>query len=132
MAFLIRFLAAAVSACAIVTSSAAALWPFAARLQADKSSESNNCWDSLFELQSCTGEVITFFLNGETFLRADCCRVVHTIEHRCRPSMLDSLGFTAKEEDILHDYCDAEEEDDDHLRPPPERETSSTTTANIP
>ncbi|TKY51425.1 Egg cell-secreted protein 1.1 [Spatholobus suberectus] len=32
-----------------------------------------NCWDKLFELQACTDEVITFFLNGETYLGPSCC-----------------------------------------------------------
>nr|CAD1839877.1 unnamed protein product [Ananas comosus var. bracteatus] len=39
-------------------------WPFG-RLQSDGLTQ---CWDSLVELRSCTGEVILFFLNGETYL----------------------------------------------------------------
>ncbi|XP_057982284.1 egg cell-secreted protein 1.4-like [Malania oleifera] len=120
MAFLVKFLVAALLACTIAASPAATARPLASRLQADNSSESNDCWDSLFELQSCMGEVITFFLNGETSLGADCCRAVHTVEHHCWPAMLGSLGFTAEEGDILHGYCDAEEEDDDLLHPPPQ------------
>ncbi|RVX13284.1 Egg cell-secreted protein 1.1 [Vitis vinifera] len=39
----------------------------AARLHADDDS-SSKCWESLLELQACTGEVVLFFLNGETHL----------------------------------------------------------------
>ncbi|KAK6913251.1 Prolamin-like domain [Dillenia turbinata] len=84
----------------------------AARLKADE--EGSKCWDSLFELQACTGEAILFFLNGETYLGPGCCRAIEIIEHQCWPAMLTSLGFTPQEGDILRGYCDAAEEDDDH------------------
>ncbi|KAL5698635.1 hypothetical protein ACHQM5_029646 [Ranunculus cassubicifolius] len=75
-----------------------------ARLQIDNSYK---CWESLIELRACTGEVILFFLNGETFLGPNCCRAIRVIEHQCWPSMLSSLGFTDQEGDVLRDYCDA-------------------------
>lgn len=65
------------------------------------------CWDSLLELRSCTGEVILFFLNGETFLGPSCCHAINYVQHRCWPAMLTSLGFTPEENDILRGYCDA-------------------------
>ncbi|GER45106.1 hypothetical protein STAS_22017 [Striga asiatica] len=65
------------------------------------------CWDALFELQSCSGEVVLFFLNGETQLGPACCGAIRTIEHECWPSMLRSLGITAEESDVLRGYCDA-------------------------
>ncbi|KAJ4967596.1 hypothetical protein NE237_019445 [Protea cynaroides] len=65
------------------------------------------CWDSLYELRACTGEVILFFLNGETYLGPGCCRAIRFIEHQCWPAMLGSLGFTPEESDILLGYCDA-------------------------
>ncbi|KAI3914194.1 hypothetical protein MKW92_002787 [Papaver armeniacum] len=77
----------------------------AARLQSDGSY--SECWDSLTELQSCTGEVILFFLNGETHLGRNCCRAIHIIQHNCWPAMLGSLGFTEEEGNILRGYCDA-------------------------
>ncbi|KAJ6387997.1 hypothetical protein OIU77_026542 [Salix suchowensis] len=40
--------------------------------------ESPNCWDSLFQLQACTGEIVLFFLDG----------------------------FTTEESQILEGYCD--------------------------
>ncbi|RZC68605.1 hypothetical protein C5167_032481 [Papaver somniferum] len=49
----------------------------AARLQSDGSY--SGCWDSLTELQACTGEVILFFLNGETHSGRNCCRAIHII-----------------------------------------------------
>nr|CAD1835298.1 unnamed protein product [Ananas comosus var. bracteatus] len=53
-----------------------------ARLQSDGMKQ---CWDSLVELRSCTGEVILFFLNGETYLGPSCCRAIRVIEHHCWP-----------------------------------------------
>lgn len=82
--------------------------------------DQNGCWDSLFQLQSCTGEVILFFLNGETYLGPGCCRAVRTIEHHCWPSMLGSLGFTSEEGDILRGYCDASDPNSGSAPPPPE------------
>ncbi|XP_042495162.1 egg cell-secreted protein 1.4-like [Macadamia integrifolia] len=77
------------------------------------------CWDSLVELRACTGEVILFFLNGETFLGSDCCRAIRFIEHQCWPSMLGSLGFTPEESDILRGYCDAATGETTTPPPPP-------------
>ncbi|KNA17221.1 hypothetical protein SOVF_081780 [Spinacia oleracea] len=74
------------------------------------SSTSVNCWASMFELQSCTGEVIQFFYEGETYLGPGCCRAVRVIEHHCWPNMLATLGFTSEEGDVLQGYCDSEED----------------------
>ncbi|KAK6922883.1 Prolamin-like domain [Dillenia turbinata] len=79
----------------------------AARLNLEGESK---CWDSLFKLQSCAGEVILFFLNGEIYLGHECCCAIQIIEHECWPAMLTSLGFTAQEGSILRGYCDATEE----------------------
>lgn len=80
----------------------------AVRLQSNGSSSSTECWDSLGELKSCTGEVILFFLNGETYLGPNCCRAIRIIEHQCWPAMLGALGFTPEEGDILRGYCDSD------------------------
>ncbi|KAI3903758.1 hypothetical protein MKW92_040445 [Papaver armeniacum] len=88
----------------------------AARLQSTGSY--SECWDSLMELQACTGEVILFFLNGETHLGNKCCRAIHVIQHSCWPAMLGSLGFTEEEGDILRGYCDAAAGGDDGVRSP--------------
>ncbi|KAI3853077.1 hypothetical protein MKX03_036250 [Papaver bracteatum] len=85
----------------------------AARLQSNGSY--TECWDSLMELQACTGEVILFFLNGETHLGRNCCQAIHIIQHNCWPAMLGSLGFTQEEGDILRGYCDATA----NILPPP-------------
>ncbi|KAK4356204.1 hypothetical protein RND71_025175 [Anisodus tanguticus] len=79
------------------------------KLQDNEEGSSSECWDSLFELQACTGEIVFFFINGETYLGQDCCGAIRTIERQCWPSMLGSLGFTSEEGDILHGYCDASE-----------------------
>ncbi|XP_057972635.1 egg cell-secreted protein 1.4-like [Malania oleifera] len=81
------------------------------------SSDNNYCWDSLFELHSCVGEVILFFLNGEAYLGPTCCRAIHTVQLHCLPYTIDSLGFTPQESDILRGYCDASLSG--HLRSPP-------------
>lgn len=85
------------------------------RLQSDGMIE---CWDSLLELRACTGEVILFFLNGETNLGPSCCAAIRIIEHRCWPAMLTTLGFTPEQGDVLTDYCDASDAIA-HLAPPP-------------
>lgn len=77
----------------------------AARLKLED--QSSNCWESLFQLQACAGEVVLFFLNGETYLGPSCCRAIRFIEHECWPDMLGSLGFTTEEGDVLQGYCDA-------------------------
>lgn len=70
--------------------------------------EPSNCWDSLFELQACSGEVIMFFMNGETYLGHGCCQAIRVIGHDCWPNMMESLGFTSEEEDVLQGFCDDE------------------------
>ncbi|XWS16046.1 hypothetical protein CRYUN_Cryun34aG0052400 [Craigia yunnanensis] len=58
-----------------------------ARLKLDE--ESPNCWDSLIQLQSCTGELSMFFLNDETNLGHSCCQAIRTISQQCWPTMND-------------------------------------------
>ncbi|XP_073291117.1 egg cell-secreted protein 1.1-like [Primulina huaijiensis] len=76
----------------------------------DEAGESSGCFDSLFQLQSCTSEVVMFFLNGETYLGPGCCAAIKTIQHDCWPNMLGSLGYTTEEGDILRGYCDASDD----------------------
>ncbi|XP_047328703.1 egg cell-secreted protein 1.2-like [Impatiens glandulifera] len=66
------------------------------------------CWESMFELRSCTGEMVSFFLNGETYLGTECCRAIETIQRHCWPSLFGSIGYTTQESDILYDYCATE------------------------
>ncbi|XP_019151946.1 PREDICTED: egg cell-secreted protein 1.1-like [Ipomoea nil] len=82
--------------------------------------EVSECWDSLFQLQSCTGEVILFFMNGEAYLGPSCCRAIRIVGHKCWPAVFGSLGFTAEESDVLRGYCDAEDDGagDADARPP--------------
>ncbi|KAF9602883.1 hypothetical protein IFM89_032623 [Coptis chinensis] len=93
----------------------------AARLELE---EQNQCWESLMELRACTGEVVLFFLNGETYLGPSCCRAILVIEHKCWvwTAMLKSLGFTDKESAVLRDYCDST----DSSTPPPSPPSPST------
>ncbi|KAJ1429721.1 Prolamin-like domain [Sesbania bispinosa] len=77
----------------------------ATRLRLDDNNN-NKCWETLFELQHCMGEVVLFFLNGETYLGSGCCHALLTIAHQCWPDMLNTLGLTPQEADILRHYCD--------------------------
>ncbi|KAJ3682863.1 hypothetical protein LUZ60_013090 [Juncus effusus] len=74
-----------------------------------QSTSLSQCWDSLMELRSCSGEVVLFFLNGETYLGPSCCRAIQVIQQQCwaADAMLAGLGFTAQEGDVLRGYCDA-------------------------
>ncbi|KAJ4890841.1 Egg cell-secreted protein 1.3 [Raphanus sativus] len=63
------------------------------------------CWDALYELKSCTNEIVLFFLNGETKLGEGCCHAVDVITINCWPSMLTSLGFTSEETNVLRGFC---------------------------
>ncbi|EOA29038.1 hypothetical protein CARUB_v10025293mg, partial [Capsella rubella] len=83
------------------------------------------CWDALYELKSCTNEIVLFFLNGETKLGhaineyclnhfaittllsapAGCCNAVDVITNDCWPAMLTSLGFTSEETNVLRGFC---------------------------
>ncbi|CAI0424463.1 unnamed protein product [Linum tenue] len=64
------------------------------------------------ELQACSGEIILFFLNGETYLGQGCCRAIRVIAHHCWPNLMDTLGFTDEESDVLEGYCDRADDDD--------------------
>ncbi|CAJ1942137.1 unnamed protein product [Sphenostylis stenocarpa] len=68
--------------------------------------EPSNCWDSLWQLQACSGEIVTFFLNGETYLGYGCCQAIKVIGHDCWPNIVASLGFTDEETDVLEGYCE--------------------------
>ncbi|KAG2408905.1 hypothetical protein LR48_Vigan01g165900 [Vigna angularis] len=68
--------------------------------------EPSNCWDSLWQLQACSGEIVTFFLNGETYLGHGCCEAIKVIGHDCWPNIVASLGFTDEETDVLEGYCE--------------------------
>ncbi|XP_047974745.1 egg cell-secreted protein 1.1-like [Salvia hispanica] len=78
----------------------------AARLKVAEE-EPSSCWDALLELQSCSGEMVMFFLNGETQLGENCCSAIKVIERQCWPSMLATLGITPEESNVLRGYCDA-------------------------
>nr|GMD49378.1 egg cell-secreted protein 1.1-like [Ipomoea batatas] len=101
-----------------VTSGATALRARLRLYEEDSGGGSSTCWESLFALRACTGEVILFFVNGEKYLGPGCCRAVRTIHHYCwANSVFGSLGLTTQEFDILRGYCDATA-DDDHSAPP--------------
>ncbi|KAF3787081.1 Egg cell-secreted protein 1-1 [Nymphaea thermarum] len=61
----------------------------------------------VFERMALKHQIIIFFLHGESYLGMGCCSAIWMITDNCWPSMLSSLGFTAKEGDILEGYCGA-------------------------
>ncbi|KAE9608724.1 putative Prolamin-like domain-containing protein [Lupinus albus] len=67
--------------------------------------DNNKCWETLFELQSCSGEVMMFFLNGETYLGSGCCHALLTIAQQCS-TLITTLGLTQHECDIMRGYCE--------------------------
>ncbi|KAI3972414.1 hypothetical protein MKW92_009376 [Papaver armeniacum] len=79
----------------------------AARIYGEDGAGMVECWNALYELRSCTNEIILFFMDGEMYLGIECCRAIRIITRECWPSMLTSVGFTAEEGDILRGYCDA-------------------------
>ena len=86
----------------------------AARLNLNEES-SPTCWESLFQFQACSKEVVLFFLNGETNLGDGCCKAIINIEHLCWPALLGSLGLNTEETDILKGYCNGA----DQIQSPP-------------
>ncbi|CAL4930542.1 unnamed protein product [Urochloa decumbens] len=106
------------------TSSAPA--PLSGLAQRLEGEGSQQCWEALVEVKSCTGEIILYLLNGEAYLGPGCCRAIRVIEHRCwaADAMLSAIGFTPEEGDMLKGYCDAGDDDDNngggqHGAPPP-------------
>lgn len=89
-----------------------------ARLKLDGDSQSN-CWGSLVQLQACSGEIILFFLNGEAQLGRSCCQALRTIGEHCWPNMIETLGFTPEEGQILEGYCDKAADPATPSPPPP-------------
>ncbi|RZC57082.1 hypothetical protein C5167_004389 [Papaver somniferum] len=79
----------------------------AARIYREDGAGMVECWNALYELRSCTNEIILFFMDGEMYLGIECCRAIRIITRECWPSMLTSVGFTAEEGDTLRGYCDA-------------------------
>ena len=74
------------------------------------------CWGTLLDVKSCTGEIILFFLNGEAYLGPGCCRAIRVIEQRCWAAALwvSVIGFAPEEGDLRQGYCDAGGDDDNN------------------
>ncbi|XP_034570968.1 uncharacterized protein [Setaria viridis] len=89
-----------------VPASAPAVAGLVERLQGEGSQQ---CWEALVEIKSCTGEIILYLLNGEAYLGPGCCRAIRVVEHSCwaADAMLSVIGFTPEEGDMLKGYCDA-------------------------
>ncbi|KAL1190288.1 Egg cell-secreted protein 1.4 [Cardamine amara subsp. amara] len=79
------------------------------------------CWNALYELKSCTNEIVLFFLNGETKLGVSCCEAVDVITTNCWPAMLTSLGFTSEETNVLRGFCQNPNSGDSSPAPSPNK-----------
>ncbi|PNX94379.1 ECA1 protein [Trifolium pratense] len=108
MAFILKLFVIISLASSIVTSrSLSSTTTLATRLKLfDGTGDNNKCWETMFELQHCTGEIVLFFVNGETHLGSGCCNALLVIAHHCWPNMLTSLGLTHEETEILRSFCD--------------------------
>ncbi|KQJ89282.1 egg cell-secreted protein 1.2 [Brachypodium distachyon] len=87
------------------------------------------CWGAVAELRACTDEMVLFFLNGQSYLGRPCCLAIRTVTAHCWPAMLDAVGFTAREADVLRGFCDAEISSG---APPPPPSPATTITAPAP
>ncbi|CAN8234312.1 unnamed protein product [Cochlearia groenlandica] len=76
--------------------------------------ETGYCWDSLMQLQHCSGELILFFLNGETYIGPGCCDAIRSVGSKCWTNMIGVLGYTDQEGDMLQGYCDGNDSDDNN------------------
>ncbi|KAI3855889.1 hypothetical protein MKW98_009671 [Papaver atlanticum] len=63
----------------------------AARINGEDGAGMVECWNALYELRSCTNEIVLFFMDGEMYLGIECCRAIRIITR----------------EYILRGYCDA-------------------------
>ncbi|KAL6649757.1 hypothetical protein ACP70R_013981 [Stipagrostis hirtigluma subsp. patula] len=88
---------------------AAAAWEGGLAERLDRAMGSQQCWEAMAEIKSCTGEIILFFLNGEAYLGPGCCRAIRVIEMSCwgADAVMSFIGFTPEEGDMLKGYCDA-------------------------
>jgi hypothetical protein len=76
------------------------------------------CWGAVMGLSSCYGEILLFFVNGESYIGPDCCVAIRGATRYCWPAMLASVGFTAEEADVLRGFCDGEEAEAARAPPP--------------
>ncbi|CAN6289740.1 unnamed protein product [Urochloa humidicola] len=100
---------------------APALPPLSGLAQRLEGEGSQQCWEALVEVKSCTGEIILYLLNGEAYLGPGCCRAIRVIEQSCwaADAMLSAIGFTPEEGDMLKGYCDAGGDDNGGAGAPP-------------
>lgn len=105
-----------------------AVRPWVARLQAlhdlsvsgeqQQGGGFGECWGAVMGLSSCYGEILLFFVNGESYIGPDCCVAIRGATRYCWPAMLASVGFTAEEADVLRGFCDGEEAEATRAPPP--------------
>ncbi|KAE8795933.1 egg cell-secreted protein 1.1-like [Hordeum vulgare] len=110
---LLVLLAVATTASAAMTTAFVGAADLSERLEG---AGSQQCWETLLDIKSCTGEIILFFLNGEAYLGPGCCRAIRVVEQRCWAAdlMLSVIGFTPEEGDMLKGYCDAGDDGDNN------------------
>ncbi|PIN26845.1 hypothetical protein CDL12_00389 [Handroanthus impetiginosus] len=73
----------------------------------DLESPALDCWTALYEIISCTNEIVAYFSNGAIDITPPCCWAITVITHNCWPAMLSVLGYSPDQANILRGYCDA-------------------------
>jgi len=106
MAFFLKLFVIISLSTIVTATSLSSTKTLASRLESfDGSGPNNKCWETMLELQHCTGDIVTFFLNGQTHLGSGCCNALLTIAQECWGNLLTSLGLTTEEAEILRGFC---------------------------
>ncbi|GAA0146286.1 hypothetical protein LIER_06278 [Lithospermum erythrorhizon] len=65
------------------------------------------CWEALSEIKACSNEITAFLTSGVADIAPPCCTAIMEITHSCWPAVLNTIGISADQTDILRGYCDA-------------------------
>lgn len=78
-------------------------------------SSQQQCWETLLQIKSCTGEIVLSLLEGEAYLGSGCCHALRAFEQRCwaADAVLSIIGFTPQEGDMLKKFCAAGDDNTD-------------------
>lgn len=66
-----------------------------------------DCWTALYDVKACRNEIATYFTNGTIDIGDSCCHAIKTVTRDCWPNLLNFVGITIEERNVLRGYCDA-------------------------
>jgi len=69
-----------------------------------------DCWTALHDVETCSNEIASYFKNGTIDIGTtgySCCHVIKTVTRDCWPNLLNIVGVTSEECNILRGYCGA-------------------------